>query len=97
MINQLVIVGRVEKVTQKENKTILTLKVPRKHKNSDGEYENDIIDCNLIYHQVTSEYLKKSDIVVIRGYLSRPDNESEIELIAEKVTFLDHRKNKEEE
>lgn len=97
MINQVVIVGRVGKITQKENKTVLTLKVPRKYKNSDGEYENDIIDCILSYYQVTSEYLKKNDVVAIRGYLSRLDNESELELIAEKVTFLAHRKNEEEE
>lgn len=97
MINQVVIVGRVEKITQKENKTILTLNVPRTYKNSDGEYENDIIDCILSYCQVSYVYLRKDDVVGIRGHLSRLDNESELELIAEKVTFLAKRKNEEEE
>ena len=103
MLNQVVLVGRlnkdliIEENEKKEKVIILTLAVPRSYKNENGEYEMDFIDCilwNGIAEQ-TAEYCKKGDVVGIRGRLQ--SNNGELQLVADKVTFLDHKKKEDDD
>ena len=109
MLNQSVIVGRVVrnpelKETENGNKiTNLTLAVPRSYKNINGEYDTDFISCVLWkgVAENTVEYVKKGDLVGVKGRLQTRTIETEeynqhiIELVAEKVTFLSSKRTEE--
>lgn len=111
MLNQVVMVGRLttnlELKEEGEKKTAtLTLAIPRSFKNADGEYDTDFITCSLWggVAESTTEYCKKGDIVGVKGRLQSNKVEKEngefeykVELIAEKVTFLSSRSEKEKE
>ena len=43
MLNNFVIVGRINNIDLEDDKCILILKVPRSYKNENGEYEEDLI------------------------------------------------------
>lgn len=103
MLNQTVIVGRLVKEpelreTENGNKvTNITLAVPRSYKNMNGEYETDFISCVLWkgIAENTVEYVKKGDLLGIKGRIQSRTIETEydnikqvVELVAEKVTFL---------
>lgn len=110
MLNQSVIVGRVVrdpelKETENGNKvTNLTLAVPRSYKNVNGEYDTDFISCVLWkgVAENTVEYVKKGDLVGVKGRLqtrvieNEDHNQHIMELIAEKITFLTSNKEKAE-
>ena len=111
MLNQSVIVGRVVRdpelnETENGNKvTNLTLAVPRSYKNINGEYDTDFISCVLWkgVAENTVEYCRKGDLVGIKGRIQTRDVELEdethkkyVEVVAEKVTFLSSKKQKEE-
>ena len=97
MLNQVVIVGRLNKeieVKELDNTKIgiLELKVPRSYKNEKGEYDNDYIKCEIRNSVLenTLEYIKVNDIIGIKG---RVESESDTMIIkAEKVTFLSSKK-----
>ena len=102
MLNQVVLVGRltndVEIKELEDGKKVcnLTLAVSRSVKNDDGEYETDFINCTLwngIASSVT-EYCKKGDILGVKGRLQtdKIDDKYELNLVAEKVTFLSSKK-----
>ena len=107
MLNQSVIVGRVVRdpelnQTENGNKvTNLTLAVPRSYKNINGEYDTDFISCVLWkgVAENTVEYVKKGDLVGVKGRLQTRTIEAEehnqhiMELVAEKVTFLSSKRN----
>ena len=103
MLNQVVIIGRlVEKPIVEENEngrklSEITLAVPRSFKNADGIYETDFIKCILwsCIAENTAEYCEKGDLISVKGRLECLGG-SELQLIAEKVTFLTNNKNKEE-
>lgn len=103
MLNQVIIVGRlVEKPIVEENENgkkvcNITLAVPRSYKNADGEYDTDFIKCTLwnIIAENTVEYCDKGDLVGIKGRLQCL-NGNELQVVAEKVTFLSNNKTKEE-
>lgn len=94
MLNQITVVGRLAQdleIKELENgvKTcVITLAVPRSFKNVDGEYDTDFVPCTLLGNvaENTAELCKKGDVVGVRGRVQ--SNDSQIELIAEKVTFL---------
>lgn len=103
MLNQIVLVGRIasngfELKNLEDDKKMLkmVLAIPRSFKNENGEYETDFIDV-VLYNTIaetTFEYCKKGDIVGVKGRLqSKEINKyhtkiKELEVIAEKVTFL---------
>ncbi len=95
MLNQIVIVGRlVDRPILEENEngrkvSTITLAVPRNFKNVDGEYDTDFINCNLIgsIAESTCEYCEKGDVVGVKGRLARLSG-NELQVVAEKVTFL---------
>ena len=112
MLNQTVIVGRIVRdleVHETENGlkvAQLTLAVPRSFKNMDGEYETDYIPCTLWQYvaENTAEYCKKGDLVGIKGriqtsnYDDKDGNKKYVtEVVAEKVTFLSHKRPEETE
>lgn len=98
MLNNLTLVGRLVRnpnvKTLDNGKTVnnFTLAIQRPYKNADGEYETDFIDIvawNGIAND-TANYLKKGDVIGVRGRLStwNHDGKKELQAIAEKVTFL---------
>lgn len=99
MLNQVVMVGRlVEKPIIEENENgkkicNITLAVPRSFKNDEGIYDTDFIKCTLwnIIAENTVEYCDKGDLVGIKGRLQCLGG-NELQLVAEKVTFLSSRK-----
>ncbi len=110
MLNQVVLVGRLTRdvtvnKTEKGNKiATLSLAIPRSFKNSEGTYYTDFIDCVLfdLIAENTCEYCKKGDIVGIKGRVQsrlierEEHNENQIQIIAEKVTFLSSRREEKE-
>lgn len=106
MLNQVVLVGRLTRdiVVNKSDKGVkvatISLAIPRSFKNSEGLYDTDFVDC-VAFDSIasnTSEYCKKGDIVGIKGRIQsrlvekNDTKENQIQIIAEKVTFLSSKK-----
>lgn len=93
MLNQIVLVGRI---IENEEEGYITIAVPRNFKNEEGEYDTDYIKCKVMEHveKNIKEWTKKGDIIGIRGRLQE---EGTSYVIAEKVTFLSSKKEKENE
>ena len=110
MLNNVVLVGRLVKdpeivTTENKNKrTYITLAVQRSFKNSENKYDTDFISCTLwnVIAEHTCEYCKKGDILGVKGRIQTNSYEKDgtimynMEIIAEKVTFLSGSKPKEE-
>lgn len=92
MLNQVVLVGRIITI---ENNNVM-INVPRNYKNEEGIYENDIFKINVIDNifKNVKEYCMKGDLIGIRGRIESQENT--IIIKAEKITFLNTRKEKEE-
>ena len=94
MLNQVVLVGRLAKeieIIEDKKVAKMVLAVPRNFKNADGEYDKDFIPC-ILYNGIaenTIEYCKQGDLVGVKGRIQLQD---EIEIIAEKITFLSNKK-----
>lgn len=99
MLNQIVLVGRIVEFREEKENTIISVAISRNFKNSDGTYEIDFIDCitNGNIAKNTIEYCKKGDVIGVKGRLQRLDIKDNMQLIAEKVTFLTSRKEESEE
>lgn len=99
MLNQSIIVGRIvndpKKINKEDKKIKITLAVPRSYKNTEGEYDTDFIPCILwnSIAQSTLEYCRKGDMVGIKGRIQKLEEDEEMTLIAEKVTFLSTKEN----
>ena len=99
MLNQVVLVGRltsdpeINEVENGRKVTTITLAVSRSYKNLNGEYETDFIKCYLwnAIAETTAEYCKKGYLVGVKGRLQCLSG-NELQLVAEKVTFLSSRK-----
>ena len=89
MLNNLMLVGRLTADPVIKDKVLsVVVAVNRQFKNEEGIYETDLIPVilwNGVAEQV-SEYCKKGDLIGIRGRIE--ENDGNIEIIAEKVTFL---------
>lgn len=84
MSNNVVLVGRINKIPQITTNTI-QLKVPRNHKNPDTNlYDDDLITITLTGN--LKDYCKENDLVGIKGHIEATP--LEIKIIADKVTFL---------
>jgi len=102
MLNQAVLVGRLvnegEKVERDgKSYTKITIASQRSYKNEDGIYETDFIDI-ILWGPIadnTLEYCKKGDIIGIKGRIQTEGNsmgENDMQVVAEKVTFLSSKK-----
>ena len=87
MLNQVVLVGRLEKTEPRNDGATLTIKIPRYFKNENGEYENDIIDVKLTdsIAENTLKYCTVGDLIGVKG---RVVGQGVMEIHAEKITFL---------
>lgn len=95
MLNQVVVVGRVNEEIKKEDEIYyLTIVTQRSFKNSEGNYDYDVVDCRLAkgVGENAVGYLKKGDLVGIKGRLQRNSSDDKLEIVAEKLTFLSSRK-----
>lgn len=89
MLNQAVLVGRVAEIGNLNIK----IKVSRSYKNSEGDYETDLIPVFYTNNIAKSarEYLEIDDIIGIKGRLEVEDGVLQVK--AEKMTFLSSHKN----
>lgn len=103
MLNQVIIVGRlvarpiVEYNESGRKISEITLAVPRSFKNDEGLYDTDFIKC-ILWNGIaenTAEYCNKGDLVGVKGRLQCLGG-NELQVVAEKITFLSNNKNKEE-
>ena len=101
MLNQVIIVGRlVAKPIVEENEngrkvSEITLAVQRSYKNAEGVYETDFIKC-ILWNGIaenTAEYCEKGDLVGVKGRLQCLSG-NELQVVAEKVSFLSSGKTK---
>lgn len=104
MLNQIVIVGRLVKdleiieIESGKKTCNLTIAVPRSYKNINGDYDNDYIDC-VLWHGIaenTVSYCKKGDLLGIKGRVQKSNEDKEMIVVAEKVTFLSSSAKKED-
>lgn len=93
------------KDTNGEQKAVITLAVPRSFKNKEGIYETDFINC-ILWNGIatnTAEYCKKGDIIGVKGRVQSTivcddsqnideSKKNELQVVAEKVTFLSSKK-----
>lgn len=101
MMNQVVLVGHLTRnphsiTSDGKAKIITSIAVRRNFKNSDGEYVEDFIPVT-IWQGIASqicELCKKGDVIGIKGIVRYDD---ELEIVAEKVTFLSRSRNEEKE
>ena len=104
MTNQVMLIGRLVKdieLNEDKNIGVITIAVNRQFKNEEGIYETDFISFKVLgglLHNAT-DFLKKGDLVGIRGRLQNRSYEDEennkkyiTEVIAEKLTFLQSKK-----
>lgn len=100
MINQTIIAGRlvsdpeIEELENGRKASYITVAVPRSYKNVDGIYDTDFIKCTLWdgIAKNAVDFLKKGDIVGIKGILETKDNQ--LIVIAEKLSYLSSGDNK---
>lgn len=102
MLNQIVLVGRItdiriEEIDDDKKVAFLKLSVPRPYKNSQGEYDTDVVPV-IIYGGIAdnvANYCNKGDLVGAKGRVESDDEG--IKIIAEKVTFLSSKAEESEE
>lgn len=100
MINQVILVGRLTNKPILEERgdkvySKVTLAIPRSYKNINEEYDIDHIDVVLFNKIAQScvEYCEQGDIIGLRGNLQRL-KDKDLEVYAEKITFLSSGLNK---
>ena len=105
LVGRLVSDPEIKKTESGKKVSNITLAVNRSFKNEEGIYETDFIDC-ILWNGIatnTSEYCKKGDLVGVKGRVqssivsddSKSIDESkknELQIVAEKVTFLSSKK-----
>lgn len=102
MLNQLILVGRIQnefevQMTEKGKQLTLILKVDRNYKNPNGEYDVDYIPVKVLRTMIDSviENCSKGSLIGVKGRLTKLNND-DLEILAEKLTFLSSRKGSEE-
>ena len=100
MLNQIVIVGRLNKdpeIIKEDEKNMCNIEliVQRAYKNEKGEYETDKVPVTL-YQGIadnTAEYCHKGDIIGVKGRIQVINDK--LNIVAEKITFLASKKENE--
>lgn len=95
MLNQVVLVGRIE-VIDDEN-TSIVLRIPRNVKNEEGIYEDDYIGIELSdkLSKNSIGYLEAGTLVGVKGRIVGVNGK--VSIAAEKISFLSTKVKKEEE
>lgn len=95
MLNQAILVGRI---IEKDKETV-KISTTRPYKNEYGVYENDYINIVIPEGNMRdsfSDYCNTGDVVGIKGSL-RTDEDGQLYVLTEKLTFLSSSNNKKEE
>ena len=96
MINQVMLVGRIAKIEKLENEECkVTLAIHRNSKNSEGIYETDFIKV-LLFPSISekiNKYCEKGNLMGVHGKLRCSVENKELEIVADKVTFLSSKEN----
>ena len=103
-MNYLILVGRlkdnpkVEQIDDDRRLTTITLLIQRSFTDINGDYPVDEIPCEIwnYFSTTVAEYCKKGDMVGVKGRLEKVNNK-DIVVIAENVTFLSSKGEKENE
>ena len=98
-MNKVILIGRLARDPEMRTTpsgvatTSFTIAVQRSYKNAEGVYETDFIKCTLWngIAENTAEYCKKGDVVGVKGRLQCLSG-NELQVVAEKVSFLSSRK-----
>lgn len=95
MLNQVVLVGRIEAID--DENTSIVLRVPRNVKNDEGIYEDDYIGIELPDKPSKNsiEYLEAGTLVGVKGRIVGVNGK--VSIAAEKISFLSTKVKKEEE
>lgn len=95
MLNQVTLVGKIEKIEEYKKGIKVTICTPQGFKNIDGLYDNNHFEIMVFgsMKDTTKEYCKNGDLIGVKGRLQRLD--TELEIIAEKISFLATRKDSE--
>lgn len=91
MTNMVCLIGRLSTDINEKDST-MTLAVQSNIKNEEGVYDTYFIDI-LLYENMlknSMEYLKKGDLVGVKGRLKTEDNE--LKVVADKISFLSSKK-----
>lgn len=109
-MNNYTLIGRLVKdleVKESENKKkygYITVAVNRTYKNAEGNYDTDFIDM-IVWNELAeriSEYCHKGDLIGVTGRIEtrmvtvEDHNEKVTQLVCDKVTFLQSKKDTEE-
>lgn len=91
MLNQLVLVGKIEEIITKEN--VVKVRVEKYYKEDGLQKEYEIFRINVFGNLINTmkENCKKNDVIGVKGKLEV--NNGIIEIIAEKITFLSKKEN----
>lgn len=102
MLNNIILVGRVVEQPTPLTKTI-TIATQRSYKNPNTDtYDTDFFNITLSDNilETAIDYLKKGDMVGVKGHLETTTNyliyEKEIKIICDRLTFLSQAHNEEE-
>ena len=99
MLNQVVLVGRIVEIKKIDNHTEITISIPRTYRNINGQYDNDLISSEVSQNMIhkVEEYCEIGNLVGIKGKIAKLEEDKEMRVIAEKMTFLSNRKTEEGE
>lgn len=99
MVNQVFLIGRIVEIKNIDNHTEITISIPRTYRNINGQYDNDLISCEISQRMIyeLEKYCKLGNLVGIKGKIAKLDKDKEMRVIAEKMTFLSNRKTEEVE
>lgn len=95
MLNQAILIGRIIE----KNKETVKISTTRPYKNEYGVYENDYINAFIPEGSIRdnfSDYCNIGDIIAIKGSL-RANEDGQLYVLTEKLTFLSSSNNKKEE
>ena len=92
MMNNIILVGKLSTIKEIENGIIISVTIPSRIKNENGEYEYDYVDCYCYgaIADTTKEYCKENDTIGVKGRIRTTylKGENEMMIIAERITFL---------
>ena len=94
MLNNFMVVGRINNIDLKNDICVLTIRIPRSFKNKDGEYEEDLISVQVFgsLRDTLKEYCDSGDLIGVKGRIQNSNI-----LVAEKISFLSSKQKKDSE
>ena len=98
-MNSAVLVGRIIDIQREKDEEgnvkelVITIAIPRNYKNGDGIYDTDTVPVRIksILAGGVDTYCKLNDVVGIKAKITRLKGK-ELEIVAEKVSYLASRK-----